>query len=164
LQGSGIITKIKLRKALKEREVIMSQAKIGDTVKIHFTGKFEDETVIDSSEEQGPLEFTIGNGEVITGLEQGVVGMEVGDKKTLTILPEEGFGLKHDELLVEITKDEFPRHINPTVGLHLQIQQPDGQVFKVKVVDMTADTVTLDGNHPLAGSTLIFDVEMVEIV
>jgi len=142
----------------------MTQAKIGDTVRIHFTGKFEDQTVIDSSKEQGPLEFTIGNGEVITGLEQGVLGMQVGDKKTLTILPEEGFGLKHDELLVEITKDEFPKHINPTVGLHLQIQQSDGQVFKVKVVDMTADTVTLDGNHPLAGSTLIFDVEMVEIV
>ena len=142
----------------------MAQAKTGDTVKIHFTGKYEDETVIDSSEEQGPLEFTIGNGEVIGGLEQGVVGMGVGDKKTLTILPEEGFGLKLDDLLVEITKDEFPKHIKPAVGLHLQIQQSDGQVFKVKVVDMTTDTVTLDGNHPLAGSTLIFDVEMVEIV
>jgi FKBP-type peptidyl-prolyl cis-trans isomerase 2 len=144
--------------------MIMSQAKMGDTVRIHFTGKFEDQTVIDSSEEQGPFEFTIGNGEVIAGLEQGVVGMVVGEKKTLTILPEEGFGQKLDELLVEITKDEFPKHIKPAVGLHLQIQQPDGQVFKVKIVDMTEDTVTLDGNHPLAGSTLIFDVEMVEIV
>lgn len=142
----------------------MTQAKTGDTVRIHFTGMFEDQTVIDSSEQQDPLEFTIGNGEVISGLEQGVVGMDVGDKKTLTIPPEQGFGLKYDELLVEITKDEFPKHIKPTVGLHLQIQQSDGQVFKAKVVDMTDDTITLDGNHPLAGATLIFDVELVEIV
>ncbi|UCG09468.1 MAG: peptidylprolyl isomerase [Desulfobacterales bacterium] len=142
----------------------MAQAKIGDTVKINFTGKLEDETIVDSSQDQSPLEFTIGNGDVISGLEQGVIGMAVGDKKTLKILPEDAFGQRHEELLVEINKSEFPEHINPTIGLHLQIQQSDGQIFKVKVVEMTEDTLTLDGNHPLAGTTLHFDVEMVEIV
>ncbi len=142
----------------------MAQAKIGDTVKINFTGKLEDETIVDSSQDQSPLEFTIGNGDVISGLEQGVIGMAVGDKKTLRILPEDAFGQRHEELLVEINKSEFPEHINPTIGLHLQIQQSDGQIFKVKVVEMTEDTLTLDGNHPLAGTTLHFDVEMVEIV
>ncbi len=142
----------------------MAQAKIGDTVKINFTGKLEDETIVDSSQDQSPLEFTIGNGDVISGLEQGVIGMAVGDKKTLKILPEDAFGQRHEELLVEINKSEFPEHINPTIGLHLQIQQSDGQIFKVKVVEMTENTLTLDGNHPLAGTTLHFDVEMVEIV
>lgn len=149
---------------MQKGEAIMAQAKIGDTVKINFTGKLEDETIVDSSQDQSPLEFTIGNGDVISGLEQGVIGMAVGDKKTLKILPEDAFGQRHEELLVEINKSEFPEHINPTIGLHLQIQQSDGQIFKVKVVEMTEDTLTLDGNHPLAGTTLHFDVEMVEIV
>lgn len=141
----------------------MANAKMGDTVQIHFTGKLEDETVIDSSVDSDPLQFTIGEGIVIPGLEQGVLGMEAGDKKTITVTPEDAFGQKRKELVVELKKNEFPEGIKFVIGLQLQIKGSDGQLFKVKIVDLTEDTVTVDGNHPLAGNTLIFDVEMVEV-
>jgi peptidylprolyl isomerase len=142
----------------------MAQAKSGDTVKINFTGKMQDDTVVESSQDRGPLEFKIGEGDVIHGLEQGIIGMQVGDKKTLTISPEEAFGLPREELMVDLNKDEFPDGIKLAVGVHLNIQASDGQTFKVKVVDIKEDTITLDANHPLAGVTLIFDVELIEIV
>jgi peptidylprolyl isomerase len=142
----------------------MAQAKPGDTVKIHFTGKMQDDTVVETSEDRGPLEFKIGEGDVISGLEQGIIGMQVGDKKTLTISPEEAFGPPRDELMVDLNKDDIPEGIKLAVGVHLNIQASDGQTFKVKVVDVKEDTVTLDANHPLAGVTLIFDVELIEIV
>jgi FKBP-type peptidyl-prolyl cis-trans isomerase 2 len=142
----------------------MVKAKQGDTVKIHFTGKMQDDTVVETSQDRGPLEFKIGKGDVISGLEQGIIGMQVGDKKTLTISPEEAFGLPRDELMVDLNKDDIPEGIKLAVGVHLNIQASDGQTFKVKVVDVREDTVTLDANHPLAGVTLIFDVELIEIV
>jgi peptidylprolyl isomerase len=142
----------------------MAQAKPGDTVKIHFTGKMQDDTVVETSQDRGPLEFKIGEGDVISGLEQGIIGMQVGDKKTLTISPEEAFGLPRDELMVDLNKGDIPEGIKLAVGVHLNIQASDGQTFKVKVVDVKEDTVTLDANHPLAGVTLIFDVELIEIV
>ena len=141
----------------------MANAKIGDTVQIHFTGKLEHETVIDSSVDSDPLQFTIGEGIVIPGLEQGVLGMKVGDKKTITVPPEDAFGQEREELVVELKKSEFPEGIKFAIGLQLQIKGSDGQLFKVKIVDLTEDTVTVDGNHPLAGNTLVFDVEMVEV-
>ena len=142
----------------------MVKAKTGDTVKIHFTGKMQDDKVVETSKERGPLEFKIGEGNVISGLEQGIIGMQVGDKKTLTISPENAFGLTREELMVDLSKDELPEGIKVAAGVHLNIQASDGQTFKVKVVDVKEDTVTLDANHPLAGVTLIFDVELIEIV
>ncbi|MGD9413255.1 MAG: peptidylprolyl isomerase [Desulfobacterales bacterium] len=142
----------------------MVKAKTGDTVKIHFTGKMQDDKVVETSKERGPLEFKIGEGNVISGLEQGIIGMQVGDKKTLTISPQEAFGVPRQELMVELNKDEIPEGIKLAVGIHLDIQASDGQTFKVKVVDVKEDTITLDANHPLAGVTLIFDVELIEIV
>lgn len=142
----------------------MVKAKTGDTVKIHFTGKMQDDTVVETTQDRGPLEFKIGEGNVISGLEQGIIGMQVGDKKTLTISPQEAFGLPRQELMVDLNKDDIPEGIKLAVGIHLDIQASDGQSFKVKVVDIKEDTVTLDANHPLAGVTLIFDVELIEIV
>ena len=142
----------------------MAQAKLGDTVKIHFTGKMQDDTVVETSQDRGPLEFKIGEGDVISGLEQGIIGMQVGDKKTLKLSPEKAFGLPREELVVDLKKDDFPEGIKLAVGVHLNIQASDGQKFKVKVVDVKEDTITLDANHPLAGVTLIFDVELIEIV
>lgn len=142
----------------------MVQAKPGDTVKIHFTGKMQDDTVVESSKDRGPLEFKIGEGNVISGLEQGIIGMQIGDKKTLTISPEDAFGLPREELMVDVNKEEIPEGIKLAVGVHLNIQASDGQTFKVKVVDIKEETITLDANHPLAGVPLIFDVELVEIV
>ena len=142
----------------------MAQAKLGDTVKIHFTGKMQDDTVVETSQDRGPLEFKIGEGDVISGLEQGIIGMQVGDKKTLKISPEKAFGPPREELVVDLKKDDFPEGIKLAVGVHLNIQASDGQTYKVKVVDVKEDTITLDANHPLAGVTLIFDVELIEIV
>ena len=141
----------------------MDKAKSGDTVKIHLTEKMEDGTVAENSQDSDPLEFKIGEGNVIFGLEQGVIGMRTGDKKTITIPPEDAFGQPREDLVIDLNKNEIPEGIKLSVGVHLKIQTSDGQVFKVKVVDVKEDTVTLDANHPLAGATLNFDVELIEI-
>ena len=141
----------------------MSKVKDGDTVKVHYTGKLENGDVFDSSREQEPFEFKVGNKAVIPGFEKGVLGMEVGDSKTIEIPPEEAYGEKQDELVVEVKKSEFPEDITPTIGQRLQIKQGDGNPIVVTITDLTEDSITLDANHPLAGFTLFFDVEVIDI-
>lgn len=142
----------------------MSQAKNGDTVKVHYTGKFKDGTVFDSSEGRDPLQFEIGSRSVIPGFESGVVGMTVGETKTFDVPPEEGYGLARDELVSTVEKTVFDqRNITPEVGQQLQIPQSDGRNLYVRVTEVRDDTVTLDANHPLAGKTLTFEVELVEV-
>jgi peptidylprolyl isomerase len=141
----------------------MSKVKDGDTVKVHYTGKLENGDVFDSSREQEPFEFTVGNKAVIPGFEKGVLGMEVGDTKTIEIPPEEAYGEKQEQLVVEVKKSEFPEDITPTVGQRLQIKQGDGNPIVVTITDLTEESITLDANHPLAGYTLFFDVELVDI-
>ncbi len=141
----------------------MSKVKDGDTVKVHYTGKLENGDVFDSSREQEPFEFTVGNKAVIPGFEKGVLGMEVGDTKTIEIPPEEAYGEKQDELVVEVKKSEFPEDITPSIGQRLQIKQGDGNPIVVTITDLTEDSITLDANHPLAGYTLFFDVEVIDI-
>jgi peptidylprolyl isomerase len=142
----------------------MAEAKLGDTVKIHFTGKLQDETVIETSKDRDPLEFKIGDGNVIPGLEQGVIGMAAGDKKTIAVSPEEGFGQQQEDLVVDLKKSEFPEDVEFAVGAYLNIETSDSKEFKAKVVEIKEDTVTLDANHPLAGITINYDVELLEIV
>ena len=142
----------------------MAGAKLGDTVKIHFTGKLQDETVIETSRDRDPLEFKIGDGNVIPGLEQGVIGMAAGDKKTIAVSPEEGFGQQQEDLVVDLKKSEFPEDVEFAVGAYLNIETSDSKEFKAKVVEIKKDTVTLDANHPLAGITINYDVELIEIV
>ncbi|MFC1858802.1 peptidylprolyl isomerase [Thermodesulfobacteriota bacterium] len=141
----------------------MTQVKKGDAVKIHYTGKLEDETIFDTSFDSDPLEFTIGSGHVFSGLEQGIIGMKSGDKKTITLFPEEAFGKKNQDLIVNLEKSEFPQNTPFAVGFQLQIRGKDGFVADIKITEMTEDTVTVDANHPLAGETLIFDIELLEI-
>ncbi len=141
----------------------MSKVKDGDTVKVHYTGKLENGDVFDSSREKEPFEFTVGNKAVIPGFEKGVVGMGVGDTKTIEIPPEEAYGAKQDELVVVVNKSEFPDDITPSVGQRLQIKQQDGNPVVVTITDLTEDSITLDANHPLAGYTLFFEVEVVDI-
>ncbi len=141
----------------------MSQAKNGDEVKVHYTGKLDNGTVFDSSTERPPLEFKIGSGSVIPGFEQGVIGMETGDTKTITIPPEEAYGSRREELVIDAKNADFPEHITPSVGLRLQISQPDGNVANVMITEIKEDMVTLDANHPLAGQILTFDIELVAI-
>ena len=141
----------------------MAGAKLGDTVKIHFTGKLQDETVIETSKDRDALEFKIGDGNVIPGLEQGVIGMAAGDKKTIAISPQDAFGQPQEDLVVDINKSEFPKDVELAAGAYLNIESSDGKEFKAKVVEIKEDTVTLDANHPLAGVTINCDVELIEI-
>ena len=141
----------------------MDKVKNGDRVKVHYTGKLEDGNVFDSSENSPPLDFVVGSGDVMPGIENGVIGMEVGDTKTIEILTEEAFGPRRKELVVELMKSDIPKHITPTIGQRLEIRMPDDQNITVTITDMDEDTVTIDANHPLAGYTLLFDIELVEI-
>ena len=141
----------------------MSQAKDGDTVKVHFTGRLENGEVFVKSEEDQPVDLTLGTGELIPGVERAIVGMEVGEKKTIAVPPEQAYGPKQEDLMVEIDKSNLPEHVTPAIGKGLRIRQSDGDDINVIISGMTENTVTLDGNHPLAGVTLFFDLELVEI-
>jgi FKBP-type peptidyl-prolyl cis-trans isomerase 2 len=141
----------------------MARAKSGDKVQIHYTGKLEDGTVFDSSSNREPLEFTIGAGQVIAGVEQAVTGMEPGQTKSATIPPEEGYGPHREEMVATVEREQLPDHLSPTVGQQLSVQQQDGRQFSVTVTDVSDKTVTLDANHRLAGQSLVFDLELVAV-
>ena len=142
----------------------MNQAAAGDKVRIHYTGTLTDGTQFDSSSGRDPLEFELGSGEVIPGFDNAVTGMSAGDTKTVAIPPEEAYGVRHDQLVQEVPKSALPDEVSPAVGMQLQSQSPDGQVMLLVITEVTDDTITVDGNHPLAGQTLNFDIELVEIV
>ncbi|NNL54624.1 MAG: peptidylprolyl isomerase [Woeseia sp.] len=142
----------------------MSQAKTGDSVRIHYTGTLEDGTEFDSSAEREPLEFKLGDGGIIPGFEKAVDGMAVGESKTVKIEPEDAYGPRHDQLVQAVPKSALPEEMEPSVGMQLQSEAPDGQSIMLVVTEVADETITVDGNHPLAGRTLNFDIELVEIV
>ncbi|HOA23961.1 MAG: peptidylprolyl isomerase [Aggregatilineales bacterium] len=142
----------------------MTQAKIGDTVRVHYTGRFEDGTVFDTSQGREPIEFTLGEHEVIPGFENAVAGMQAGETKTTQIPPEDAYGERREDLLIDVPRAEVPADIDPQVGQTLQVQGAGGQVFPVVVASVGEDTITLDANHPLAGRSLIFDIHLIDIV
>ncbi|MGB7444469.1 MAG: peptidylprolyl isomerase [Coleofasciculaceae cyanobacterium] len=142
----------------------MVQAKAGNTVKIHYTGKLEDGTVFDSSIDREPLEFTISAGQVIPGFEQAVEGMSPGESKTEKIPMDQAYGPRRDDMVLEVNREQMPPEIQPEVGQHLQLQQPDGRAFPVVVKEISDSMVKLDANHPLAGENLTFDIKLVEIL
>lgn len=138
-------------------------AKAGDMVKIHYTGRFDDGTVFDTSKEREPLSFTLGRREVIDGFEEAVNGMSVGEKKTVSISTTKAYGLRREDLVFSLKKDLFPPKITPELGLTLQMRQPDGGIIDVTITEITDEMITLDANHPLAGKTLNFELEVMEI-
>lgn len=140
----------------------MEQARSGDTVRVHYTGKLEDGTVFDSSRGREPLEFTLGTGQVIPGFDEAVTGMAPGEEKSITIPADEAYGPRRDEMVVTVDRGQFPDNIQPQPGQQLQMVQ-DGQTMVVTVRDVSDENVTLDANHPLAGKDLSFDLELVEI-
>ena len=141
----------------------MSQAKTGDTVKIHYTGTLEDGTEFDSSSGRDPIEFQLGSGQVITGFDKAVEGMEVGEKKTVNIPPEDAYGEPNDEMVMDVPRSALPEDLEPKEGMGLQARQQDGQVVNFTITAVADDKITVDGNHPLAGKPLSFDIELVSI-
>ena len=141
----------------------MTEIKTGDTVRIHYTGTLQDGTVFDSSSGRDPLEFTVGSGQIIRGLDRALPGMRVGEMKTVTIAPEDAYGPRHAGASQSVPRDQIPPEIPLEVGLGLQMRTPVGRMGGVTVTEVTEDSVTLDANHRLAGETLIFAFEIVSI-
>jgi peptidylprolyl isomerase len=141
----------------------MKMANDRDTVKIHYTLKYDEDQVFESSRDGSPLQFEIGSRSVLHRLEKEVIGMQVGDKKTFSVPPEEGYGKRQTDLIGTVKKSNFPDHITPIVGQQLKIDLPSGESMPVTVTDIDDEMVTLDGNHPLAGHTVEMEVEMMEI-
>ncbi len=139
-------------------------ARQGDTVRVHYSGFLEDGTIFDSSLDREPLEFTLGEASVIPGFEAAVEGMEVGGTKTVAIPPAEAYGERDEEMVAVIDRSRVPPEIDPKPGAVLQLTSPDGGATQVVITEVTDETITLDGNHPLAGHELIFEVKLVEIV
>jgi len=143
----------------------MSQVKNDDTVKVHYTGKLESGHVFDSSVERGkPIEFTMGQGQLISGFEKGLIDMKVKEKKTINISKEEAYGEKKQELIQEVPKTQLPEDIKPKVGMNLVSKTQSGQEIDLIITDVKKTTIIVDGNHPLAGRDLVFDLEVVEIL
>jgi peptidylprolyl isomerase len=142
----------------------MTQAHMGDRVKVHYAGTLADGTVFDKTEDAAPLEFTLGAQEVIPGFEEAVVGMQPGGTRTVTIPAEEAYGPRRSEMVAHVERERFPGNPAFQVGQQLQITQANGQKLVAAVTDVTPTTVTLDANHPLAGKDLTYTITLVSIM
>ena len=141
----------------------MAQAKTGDRVKVHYTGKLDDGMVFDSSIDREPLEFTIGEGQLIADFEQAVIDMNPGESKTIKIAYDNAYGPHREEMLMVVDRSQFPEGLEPKIDQKLQVRDPNGGDSVVTVVDVTESNVTLDANHPLAGKDLVFEIQLTEI-
>ncbi|MEP6261862.1 MAG: peptidylprolyl isomerase [Gillisia sp.] len=141
----------------------MSQVKQNDTVKVHYTGKLADGQVFDTSEGKEPIEFTLGEGQLIPGFENGLIDMKLNEKKTINIPVDQAYGQPREDLVQEIDKSQLPPEIAPEVGMGLVSKTPDGREMNLLVAEVKENSIVVDGNHPLAGKDLIFDLEVVEI-
>jgi len=142
----------------------MKAVKNGDKVKVHYTGKLTNGEQFDSSVGREPLEFTVGAGQMIKGFDDALPGMKIGDKKTVNISAEDGYGEKNEEAIIEFPKDKIPADVKLDVGMKLNMRSQDGQPMPVIVREIKDDIVVLDANHFLAGEELVFDIELVEVL
>ena len=141
----------------------MTQVKTGDTVRLHYTGTLLDGSKFDSSDGRDPLEFEVGSGQIIPGLDEALPGMAVGDKKTVNVACLDAYGPVQPGMRQPVPRENIPAEIPLEVGMQLQMQSTEGQVLPVTVVEVGEEEVMLDGNHPLAGQDLVFDIELVSI-
>ena len=141
----------------------MPRAQSGDLVRIHYTGRLDDGRTFDTSREGEPLQFTLGDGAVIPGFEEAVVGMTPGETKTVSLAPEDAYGPHRPEMVQEVERGLLPANMQLKPGLQLQAQSRDGEPLLLVVREVADDKVTLDANHPLAGERLTFDIELVEL-
>mgnify|MGYP001442264512 CR=1 FL=1 len=142
----------------------MQQVKSGDRIKVHYHGRLTSGETFDNSQGRAPLEFEVGSGTVIKGFDDGVMGMAVGDKKTIHIPFQEAYGPKSPDMIFEMPKDRFPQDMELEEGMILAMSDGQGQQLPVTVTEIRENSVMLDANHRLAGEDLIFDLELVEIV
>ena len=136
-------------------------AKNGDRVRVHYTGRLEGGQVFDTSREGEPLEFTVGADNIIQGFSEAVRGMRVGESKTVEIAPDKAYGPRRDDLITSIPRGQTQFPVEPQVGMRFGLPLQDGGQLEVVVTEVTDTHVTIDGNHPLAGQKLIFDIELV---
>lgn len=141
----------------------MTAARAGDVVRVHYTGTFDDGRTFDSSAGREPLEFTLGEGEVVSGFDAAVTGMAVGEKKTVKLNPEQAYGHRREDQVMTVARSMLPAELKPKPGMQLQANAPNGGQIVLIVVEANDDSVTLDGNHPLAGKRLTFEIELVGI-
>ena len=142
----------------------MAQAKAGDKVRVHYEGKLSDGTIFDSSLEREPIEFILGQDTVIPGFEDAVIGMEAGESKDVSIPPKEGFGEYSEDLVVNIEKTILPPEINPELGMQLEVSSEEETPRVFTIADIAEDSITLDGNHPLAGKEIAFKITLLGIL
>ncbi len=141
----------------------MATVKSGDRVKVQYTMSTKSGIVIDSAYENVPYHLTIGDGKVIKGFENAIIGMEEGGKKVVSIPAEEAYGVHKKDLVVTQKKSEIPSHVVPRIGEEMRVPTSRGRISKISIVDITDDTVTFDGNHPLAGRELVFEISLLKI-
>lgn len=141
----------------------MAEVKKGDRVRLHYTGKFDDGEVFDSSRGGEPLEFVVGRGEVIGGVDSAVVGMAPEETRTVTVAAADAYGDYDERLVHEVPRDTLPEEISPEVGQRLQATHNDGQTVILTVREVKEESVLLDANHPLAGRDLTFELELLEV-
>ncbi|MCP4715084.1 MAG: peptidylprolyl isomerase [Deltaproteobacteria bacterium] len=136
--------------------------KSGDTISVNYTGKFENGEVFDTSENRDPLKFTVGEGQLIKGFDNAVIGLQAGEKTSATIAPADGYGERRDDMVIDMPKENVPADVELEIGMRLQLQNQDGSPVPVVVKEILDEVVKMDANHPLAGETLVFDIEVVE--
>lgn len=141
----------------------MAEARSGSTVRVHYTGRLPDGTLLHSTRDGEPLRFTLGEGEVLPGLEEAVEGMTPGEQKTVWMTPDMAYGPHRDDLVLTVSRGRFPEHIQPEPGQRLQMRRQGEPTVIVTVVDVLEEDVLLDGNHPLAGQDVTFELELLEI-
>lgn len=141
----------------------MSKAKSGDRVHVHYKGLFADQSVFDSSEGRDPLAFELGKGQVVPGFDKAVTGMEVGEKQTVNISSDDAYGPRVEQLVFTAPKDNLPPEYDPQIGEMMGLETKDGRQMDVVITEVNDDSVTMDGNHPLAGKDLTFEIELVKI-
>lgn len=141
----------------------MQEVKAGDKVRVHYEGRLNNGHVFDKSEGREPLSFEVGKGQVIKGFDDALVGMTVGEKKTVNIPVDQAYGERNDNMIMEFPMSDFPADMTPEVGMQLHMSDNEGNNFPVIITEVTQDSVVLDANHQLAGQNLIFDIELVGI-
>jgi len=141
----------------------MNTVKANNIVKVHYTGKLTSGQIFDTTEGKDPIEFTLCEGSLISGFENGLIDMKLNEKKSFTIAKEDAYGEVLAELIQEVNKTELPQDMNPKVGMGLVSKSPDGQEMNLMVVEVKEESIIIDGNHPLAGKDLVFDIEILEI-